>query len=82
MVAEWALPLAKGAGPLTGKLVAKPLKGLYLPWLVAFTTRRQAKKEHLGVLRYWKLGRYLSTGEPLEAFKTGEPERYEEVGRA
>jgi hypothetical protein len=82
VVAEWALPLAKTAGPLAGNLVAKPLKGLYLPWLVAFTTRRQAKKEHLGVLPYWKLRKFLSTGEPLEAFRTGEPERYEEVGRA
>lgn len=81
MVAEWALPLAKTAGPLAGKLVAKPLKGRYLPWLVAFTARRQAKKEQLGVLPYWQLRKLLSTGEPLEAFRTGEPDRYEEVGQ-
>ncbi|MGV0583718.1 hypothetical protein ABQE45_08225 [Mycobacteroides chelonae] len=81
MVAEWALPLAKMAAPLAGNLVAKPLKGLYLPWLVAFTTRRQAKKEHLGVLRYWKLRKFLSTGDPLEALRTGDPQCYEEVGR-
>lgn len=82
MVAEWAIPLAKTAGPLAGNLVAKPLKSLYLPWVVAFTTRRQAKKKHLGMLPYWKLRKFLSTGEPLEAFRTGDPERYEEVGRA
>ncbi|WP_020099407.1 hypothetical protein [Mycobacterium sp. 360MFTsu5.1] len=82
MVAEWAIPLAKTAGPLAGKLVAKPLKGLYLPWVVAFTMRRQAKKSHLGVLSYRKLRKYLGTGEPLKAFKTGDPERYEEVGQA
>jgi tetratricopeptide (TPR) repeat protein len=82
VVAEWAIPLAKTAGPSAGKLVAKPLKGVYLPWSVAFTTRRQAKKKHLGVLPYWKLRKYLSTGAALEAFKTGDPERYEEVGRA
>lgn len=82
MVAEWAGPLAKAAGPVAGKLVAKPLKSVYLPWLVAFTTRRQAKKKYVGVLPYWKLGKYLSTGEALAAFRTGDPERYEEIGRA
>ena len=82
MVAEWAISLAKAVGPSAGKLAAKPLKGMYQPWLVAFTTRRQAKKKHLGVMPYWKLRKYLSTGHALAAFRTGDPERFEEVGQA
>lgn len=82
MVAEWAISLAKAVGPSAGKLAAKPLKGIYLPWAVAFTTRRQAKKKHLGVLPYWKLRKYLSNGHALAAFRTGDPERFEEVGQA
>ncbi|WP_156749419.1 lipopolysaccharide assembly protein LapB [Mycobacterium sp. E1747] len=63
-------------------MAAKPLKGIYLPWLVAFTARRQAKKKQLGVMPYWKLRKYLSTGHALAAFRTGDPARFEEVGQA
>lgn len=81
MVAEWAGALAKVAGPTAGRLVAKPLQGLALTWVVAYKARRQAKKDGVGLLPYWRLRKFLSTGEALDAFKSGDPQRYEEVGR-
>lgn len=81
MVAEWAGVLAKAAAPAAGQLVAKPLKNLFLPWVVAYSIRNQARKSNVGRLPYWKLRRYLSTGEPLEALKSAEPQRYEAVSR-
>jgi tetratricopeptide (TPR) repeat protein len=80
VIVDWASALIKAA-PLAGKLAATGVRGLVLPWRVAFTTRRQAKKQELGVLPYWRLRKYLSTGQALDAFGSGEPERYHDVGR-
>lgn len=80
MVVDWASALIKVA-PSAGQLAARGIRGFALTWRVAFSTRRQAKKQELGVLPYWKLRKYLSTGEALLAFGSGESERYHEVGR-
>jgi hypothetical protein len=80
VVVDWATALTKIALP-AGRLAARGLRGFLLPWRVAYTTRNQAKKQNLGVLPYWKLRKYLSTGEALEAFGSGEAERFRGVGR-
>ncbi|BBZ79150.1 hypothetical protein MANY_44870 [Mycolicibacterium anyangense] len=80
MVVDWAAALIKVAPP-AGQMAAKGLRGFLSTWIVAYTTRRQAKKRRLGVLPYWQLRKYLSTGDALEAFASGESARYHAVGR-
>ncbi|TDZ78257.1 hypothetical protein DE4585_04094 [Mycobacteroides salmoniphilum] len=80
MVVDWATALIKAA-PFAARLAANGARGFVAPWWVAFTTRKRAKKEGLGTLRYGKLRRYLSGGKALEAINSADPERYHELGR-
>lgn len=79
MAAEWAIALAKGAGPIIGKLAITGWQRLSLSWLVAWEVRKKAKKAGLPIPPYKPLRRYLTGDEPLSSLGSADPSRFESL---
>lgn len=76
---EWYVILGRSVKPIATSFATSSMNRWALPWRVAAQTRKRARKEGIPVPDYAPLRKYLSGGQPLEAFRTDSPELYETV---